>query len=909
MLTRPTAIRSRTGYLDIAGMITLIIGFGFFLVFLLCSDSQAAMDDGSVTLAWDASTGPNVTGYKLYYGPSSRNYPSVVDVGNQTTYTMAGVAYGQPYYVAVTAYTAQKVESAPSQEVSFTIFNVTASAGSNGGISPSGSMKAFAGAGQTLQITPDPHHHIADVLVNGVSVGPVSSYTLSNITSNYTIAAAFAIDTVNVTASTNGNGTISPSGSLMVNYGSDLFFTITPGDHYHVADVTVDGTSVGAASGYTLTQITGSHNIAAVFAVDSFNIAASAAGNGSISPSGPTRVNYGSDLTYTITPNAHYHVADVLVDGVSVGAVTTHTLNNVAADHTISASFAIDSLTITASAGNNGKISPSGGVKGDYGSDQTFTITPDAHYRVADVLVDGASVGAVTTHTLSKIAADHTISANFALIEGSATLAWDSSTDSNVRGYKVHYGNSSRNYSSHNDAGSQTTYKLSGLTDGQTYYAAATAYNAGGQESAYSTEIAFTIQNGVPVQTSSAPAQQAQATLNLADATGARSPELTAISGAPSGTTHKAPPGDAVDKKEGKDETQGQVPQYNFIAGLGSDPKNGGWVEVIAKDRSYKSPIKINWPEYNALSGAAHLAACDLDGDGNDEVIIGFTSIPGQTGIPGGNFEILAHNLEHLAWGKISWPDYNRINGETRPACGDIDGDGKLEILIGLGPGGKGKVEIFDYTAKGPRHKAWAAVSWKDYNTANGEVRPAAGDLNWDGKAEIILGLGPVRNNASLPAGAFEVLDDKLTHLAWGKVRWDVYNKDNGETRPACGDLNGDGKDEIVIGLGPKGAGRFEILDFDSLSNTISHLEWHEVPWQDYRTAFGETRPVCGNIDSDAEQEILIGLGKGGRGYIGLFEDGIHSHTFMDTLKIRSMEYNKANGECWPALISRKQRQ
>jgi hypothetical protein len=48
----------------------------------------------------------------------------------------------------------------------------------------------------------------------------------------------------------------------------------------------------------------------------------------------------GADLAFTITPSAGYRVAEVLVDGVSVGAVTSYTFNNVTANHMISATFA-----------------------------------------------------------------------------------------------------------------------------------------------------------------------------------------------------------------------------------------------------------------------------------------------------------------------------------------------------------------------------------------------------------------------------------------------------------------------------------------------------------------------------------------------------------------------------------------
>ena len=70
--------------------------------------------------------------------------------------------------------------------------------------------------------------------------------------------------------------------------------------------------------------------------------------------------------------------------------------------------------TIQASANANGFISPSGNVKVREGADQTFTITPDNGYVVADVKIDGKSIGAVKTYTFEKVKGSHTIEAVFA---------------------------------------------------------------------------------------------------------------------------------------------------------------------------------------------------------------------------------------------------------------------------------------------------------------------------------------------------------------------------------------------------------------------------------------------------------------------------------------------------------------
>ncbi len=60
-------------------------------------------------------------------------------------------------------------------------------------------------------------------------------------------------------------------------------------------------------------------------------------------------MNYGANQSFTITPAANYHVADVTVDGSSVGAVSSYDFTNVTENHTIAASFAINTFTITAS--------------------------------------------------------------------------------------------------------------------------------------------------------------------------------------------------------------------------------------------------------------------------------------------------------------------------------------------------------------------------------------------------------------------------------------------------------------------------------------------------------------------------------------------------------------------------------
>ncbi len=82
-------------------------------------------------------------------------------------------------------------------------------------------------------------------------------------------------------------------------------------------------------------------------------ITASAGANGSISPSGNVTVNNGADRTFTISADATHHIQNVLVDGVSVGIVSSYTFNNVTKNHTIAASFTVDNQSPVANAGPN----------------------------------------------------------------------------------------------------------------------------------------------------------------------------------------------------------------------------------------------------------------------------------------------------------------------------------------------------------------------------------------------------------------------------------------------------------------------------------------------------------------------------------------------------------------------------
>ena len=320
---------------------------------------------------------------------------------------------------AITSYTFTNVQAAHAISATFAAkptYTITASAGANGSISPSGNISVAQGSAQAFAISANTGYMVSSVLVDGANQGAIASYNFSNVQANHTIAAAFvAKPTYAIAASAGANGNISPSGSITVAQGSSQAFAISANTGYVVISVSVDGVNKGAITSYTFSNVLANHSISAVFAAKpQYAITASSGMNGTISPSGSVSITQGASQTYTIIPNTGYSISSVTVDGASKGAIATYTFMNVQANHTIGATFkSTTSFTITATAGSNGSISPSGTVKVTQGASQTFSIQANRGHSVRFVLVDNVSKGFITTYTFANVQSNHTISATF----------------------------------------------------------------------------------------------------------------------------------------------------------------------------------------------------------------------------------------------------------------------------------------------------------------------------------------------------------------------------------------------------------------------------------------------------------------------------------------------------------------
>jgi N-acetylneuraminic acid mutarotase len=342
-----------------------------------------------------------------------------------------------------------------------------------------------------------------------------------------------------------------------------------------------------------------------------------------------------------------------------------------------------------------------------------------------------------------------------------------------------------------------------------------------------------------------------------------------------------------------------------YVLGLGT-PGGNGYMEVVDVNPPYGHLdwVRVPWPAYNAATGGTHPCLCNLDDDPYDELVVGLDSYP----TTGGYVEIrddVTTGFAHLTWLRVPWPAYNAVNGATYPTCGDFDGDGLNELAIGLGTYTTtgGYVEIRDDYTTGFTHMAWVRVPWPAYNSSDGATHPAAGDFDGDGKDELAIGLGTYTTTG----GYVDIRDDSnagFTHMAWTRVPWSAYNASNGATYPAAGDFDGDGSDELAIGLGTytTRGGYVEIKD--DAGSGFAHLSWPRIPWPAYNAANGATNPAAGDLDSDGKDELIIGLGtypaKGG--YVEIKDDDSTGYAHMDWMRVHWPSYNNANGETRPGL-------
>ena len=310
------------------------------------------------------------------------------------------------------------------------------------------------------------------------------------------------------------------------------------------------------------------------------------------------------------------------------------------------------------------------------------------------------------------------------------------------------------------------------------------------------------------------------------------------------------------------------------------------------------------------LVPGASLAAGDLDGDGKAEIVLGGgpTTAPWPPTANGPDQPVVVYKADGTVAGRFrAYPGL--FQGGVRVALADLDGDHRPELLTAPGPGMEPEIGIFSQQWVNGRDRGTRLGHFLAFESSfDGGVSVAAGDVNGNGRPEIIVGAGA----GHTPEVRVFDADGRLLQSFL------AFEPDyTGGISVAAGDLNGDGKAEIVVGtlaaparvrtfegaapfgativpFGPSAAGvEVGVADFEGYGRGLlvagsasgDHAQLALIDPLSGRieraSDLGETftngvRVAGGDLNSDGHDEIVVTPGFGGDSRIRIYNLGLN---------------------------------
>jgi hypothetical protein len=255
-----------------------------------------------------------------------------------------------------------------------------------------------------------------------------------------------------------------------------------------------------------------------------------------------------------------------------------------------------------------------------------------------------------------------------------------------------------------------------------------------------------------------------------------------------------------------------------------------GHNQVPGNDHTDPGP-NWNWDYYMGLvngggvSGVFTGSNADFNGDGRDDIV---TFNQGSAA----DVYVALSNGAGFAGTSVKWQEFFSPAGET-PLTGDFDGDGKDDIVT-FTQGSLADVYVALSTGAG----FGGGAKWHDFFSISGEV-PAVGDVNGDGRDDIIT----FTRNAA--ADVYVALSNGSSFGA--SAKWHDFFGLAGET-PGVGDVNGDGKADLIV------FSQGTLADVYVALSTGSAFGG-SVKWHDFFATAGES-PRIGDFDGDGKADI-----------------------------------------------------
>jgi hypothetical protein len=254
-------------------------------------------------------------------------------------------------------------------------------------------------------------------------------------------------------------------------------------------------------------------------------------------------------------------------------------------------------------------------------------------------------------------------------------------------------------------------------------------------------------------------------------------------------------------------------------------------------------------PFGDTYAGPISVALGDVNGDGVSDFAVGKGTgkpplaelLNGKTGRPIATFTPFARSFR----------------GGVTVALSDVDGDGRLDLIVGTGAGAAAEAKVFS----GVTHTLLA--SFRPFLLRSG-VSVAAGDVNGDGKADVIVG------TAGGGVSQVKVFSGRSGLLLESLRPWPPSY--TGGVSVAAGDLNGDGKADVIVSAGPGAGPQVKVF-----KNVTSARLWSLPAFSP--TFTGGAAVAAADVSGDGRGDLVLGGGT----EVKVFDGKTHSvlETFL----------------------------